>query len=125
MGIWHGASFNYLFFGIFHGLGLILNHLWRVTNIKINNVLSWFILFLFINISFLIFYSPDFEVFKNILKGMIGLNGIGLKDLRNLHLNEILNTNLGANFHHSKFEIYSCIIFINNLDFFKNKQRRF
>ena len=29
---------------------------------------------------------------------MIGLNGIGLKDLRNLHLNEILNTNLGANF---------------------------
>jgi alginate O-acetyltransferase complex protein AlgI len=98
MGIWHGASFNYLFFGIFHGFGLIINHLWRVTNIKINNVLSWLILFLFINISFLIFYSPDFEVFKNILKGMIGLNGIGLKDLRNLYLNEILNTNLGENF---------------------------
>ncbi|MDC0054357.1 hypothetical protein OAJ09_00345 [Candidatus Pelagibacter sp.] len=98
MGIWHGASFSYLFFGMFHGFGLIINHLWRATNIKINNILSWLILFLFINISFLIFYSPDFDTFKNILTGLIGLNGIGLKDLSNLNFSEILNYNLGANF---------------------------
>jgi alginate O-acetyltransferase complex protein AlgI len=98
MGIWHGASFSYLIFGMFHGFGLIINHLWRATNIKINKILSWSILFLFLNISFLIFYSPDLDTFKNISRGLVGLNGIGLKDLSTLNISEILNYNLGLNF---------------------------
>ncbi len=28
-GLWHGANLTFLFWGVFHGLGLIVNHFWR------------------------------------------------------------------------------------------------
>lgn len=29
VGLWHGAGWNYIFFGVVHGLMLVINHLWR------------------------------------------------------------------------------------------------
>lgn len=29
VGLWHGAGWNYIFFGALHGLMLVINHLWR------------------------------------------------------------------------------------------------
>ena len=28
-GIWHGPAWNFVFFGCLHGIGLIINHLYR------------------------------------------------------------------------------------------------
>ena len=28
-GFWHGPSWNFIFFGMFHGIGLIINHVYR------------------------------------------------------------------------------------------------
>ena len=48
-GIWHGPRWTYLIFGLMHGLALAFNNLFRF---KINNVLSIFLTFIFVNFSF-------------------------------------------------------------------------
>jgi alginate O-acetyltransferase complex protein AlgI len=35
IGLWHGSSWNFLCFGLYHGVGLLTLHLWRELKIKI------------------------------------------------------------------------------------------
>jgi len=53
-GIWHGPRWTYAIFGLMHGLALAFNNLFRF---KINNFLSIFLTFTFVNFSFVFFNS--------------------------------------------------------------------
>ena len=33
-GLWHGPSWNFVIFGLFHGFGLVINHVFRTFNIE-------------------------------------------------------------------------------------------
>jgi D-alanyl-lipoteichoic acid acyltransferase DltB (MBOAT superfamily) len=77
-GLWHGASWVFIIFGVLHGLGLVVNKVWRRAKIKINRVLAWFITFNFINISFVFFRSDSVDGALTILKGMFSLDLIVL-----------------------------------------------
>ena len=77
-GIWHGSSWNYLLFYTIHAAALIVNHIWKKFNMKMNNILGWFLTFNFVNITFTIFRGRDVNNAFEILKGMVGLNGIVL-----------------------------------------------
>jgi D-alanyl-lipoteichoic acid acyltransferase DltB (MBOAT superfamily) len=63
-GIWHGANWNYIFWGIMHGLAVSINHVWIKNGIKINKYISWFITMYFINLTFVIFKNTSFESIK-------------------------------------------------------------
>jgi len=80
-GIWHGASWMFVFWGGLHGIGIAVNHYWKKywskkLNIKINKYIAWFITFNFVNITFIFFRSTDMNHAINVLKGLIGFNGI-------------------------------------------------
>ena len=75
-GIWHGPSWLFVIFGTLHGLGIIVNHLYRkLFEYKINKYLACFLTFNYINLTFVFFRSENFDNSINILKGMLGLNG--------------------------------------------------
>ena len=74
VGIWHGSSWSYALFGLFHGVGLFINHIFRKLGYKLNSFYSWIVTFVFINSSFVIFRSTDLTVAKNIFHGMFVIN---------------------------------------------------
>ncbi|MDA7714204.1 MBOAT family protein, partial [Candidatus Pelagibacter sp.] len=74
-GIWHGASWCFILFGLTHGLGLVINHIYKkITFFKINKILSWFLTFNFINLSFVLFRSENITQSKNIFIRMFDFN---------------------------------------------------
>ena len=100
-GLWHGPSWTYVFFGLLHGFGLIINHSFRkFISFKIHSLLSWFITFNFINITFLMFRSQNISDFIKIFKQMI--------DFKYL-FNENFNIS-GISFNHLFILILSMII---------------
>jgi D-alanyl-lipoteichoic acid acyltransferase DltB (MBOAT superfamily) len=78
-GLWHGASWLFITFGVLHGIGLVINHTWK-KKIKINipKPVSWFITFNYINIAFVFFRANDFESAFKVLSSMFSLDYIVL-----------------------------------------------
>ena len=78
-GIWHGPSWLYVIFGALHGIGLILNHVYRkLFDYKLNKYLACFLTFNYINLTFVFFRSENIDKSISIIKGMLGLNGFEL-----------------------------------------------
>tara|TARA_B100001248_G_C27169357_1_gene357187 strand:- start:270 stop:668 length:399 start_codon:yes stop_codon:yes gene_type:complete len=72
-GLWHGPSWLFVIFGAIHGVGLIINHIYRrFFNFKINTLFSRVITFLYINFSFVFFRSENLEDALKILERMVG-----------------------------------------------------
>ena len=81
-GLWHGASWLFVVFGALHGIGLVINHIFRkFVNLKLNKIMSIFITFNYVNFTFIFFRSEDLNTALNIVKSMIGLNGFYFLDL--------------------------------------------
>jgi D-alanyl-lipoteichoic acid acyltransferase DltB (MBOAT superfamily) len=75
-GLWHGAAWTFVLFGLIHGFAMVFNHYWKKTKIKLPIFLAWFLTFNFLNLSFVIFRADSLETASNIFKAMLGLNGI-------------------------------------------------
>ncbi|THB68581.1 MAG: MBOAT family protein, partial [Gammaproteobacteria bacterium] len=71
-GLWHGASWTFVVFGGLHGIGLVVNHVWKKkVKIKLGKVLSWVITINFVNITFVFFRATNFHDAIKVLKGMV------------------------------------------------------
>lgn len=77
-GIWHGAGWNFIIWGSFHGIALIIYNIWKKTKIKLNKFISWFITFNFINITWIFFRAKNIDTAINIIKNMLRLNNFVL-----------------------------------------------
>ena len=74
-GIWHGPSWNFVLFGAFHGLGLIVNQLYKkYFDFNLSKYIFWFLTFNFVNISFIFFRTKEIESVIVILKNMFNIN---------------------------------------------------
>ena len=69
-GIWHGASWMFVFWGALHGIAIIIFHLWAKLHITLPRYLAWLITFNFINLTWVIFRAENWGVAKNILHSM-------------------------------------------------------
>ncbi|OGZ45456.1 MAG: acetyltransferase [Candidatus Ryanbacteria bacterium RIFCSPHIGHO2_01_FULL_48_27] len=77
-GLWHGAGWTFIIWGILHGSAMALYRLWQKANISMPTMLAWFITFQFVNIAWIFFRARDMERAIRMLKGMGGMNGIAL-----------------------------------------------
>ena len=77
-GLWHGASWMFVIFGGLHGIGLIINHYWKKTKIKLNIVLAWFVTFNYVNITFVFFRAKEWNDAVKVLGSMFSLDNIVL-----------------------------------------------
>lgn len=79
-GIWHGAGWTFIIWGIMHGVANVINRLWNRAGFKLPKLLAWFITFQFVNVAWVFFRAPLVEVALQVLKSMVGLNGFSLPD---------------------------------------------
>ncbi|NLB89216.1 MAG: MBOAT family protein [Syntrophomonadaceae bacterium] len=77
-GLWHGAGWNFVFWGFLHGLALVIHRIWRKLGFKMNKILAWFITFNFVNVAWVFFRAKTWSDALKVLKGMVGMNGIVL-----------------------------------------------
>jgi D-alanyl-lipoteichoic acid acyltransferase DltB (MBOAT superfamily) len=78
-GLWHGANWNFVFWGGLHGAFLGINHLWREAGrAPMRPALGWAITLVAVMFAWVPFRSPSLAGTLSIWSGMIGLNGIVL-----------------------------------------------
>ena len=86
-GLWHGAGYTFIVWGVLHGVFLSINHGWRLLKAKYGQKTvrqqgpghwSGFVLtFLAVILAMVFFRAPTIESAWSLLRGIIGLNGIG------------------------------------------------
>lgn len=122
-GFWHGPSWNYVLFGAFHGLGLIINHLYKkYFDINLSKYIFWFLTFNFVNISFIFFRTKEIENIIIILKNMF--------NIKFLFQNNLLIDTFFLKFINNQFllicfalSIIVCIFFKNSYGILKNNDK--
>jgi alginate O-acetyltransferase complex protein AlgI len=83
IGLWHGAGWGYLLWGIYHGLLLNLNGWWKRSNRQIPGWISRPVLLISILLGWALFMSPSLAYFRYMLAGLSGLHGLGAPELLN------------------------------------------
>jgi alginate O-acetyltransferase complex protein AlgI len=88
-GIWHGAGYTFIVWGLLHGLFLVVNHAWRQVGPKMWRDKSsyarfmlpagFIITFTCVTASMVIFRSANLKTAADLLQGLIGLHGLGFK----------------------------------------------
>lgn len=61
-GMWHGASYNFIFWGLFHGVFSILERLGLGKILKKNKLISWIYMFSVVNIGWIFFRIENIKV---------------------------------------------------------------
>jgi alginate O-acetyltransferase complex protein AlgI len=87
-GLWHGAGYGFVIWGLLHGFYLTVNHGWRVVAPRIwpdraryDRIMTpagFVLTFVSVSIAMIFFRSPTIASAIDLLKGIIGLNGIAL-----------------------------------------------
>ena len=82
-GLWHGAAWTFVIWGILHGLANIIWRLWHATNHTLKKWIAWFITFNFINIAWIFFRAKSFADAKKVLYSMFSFDTLqGMADLK-------------------------------------------
>jgi alginate O-acetyltransferase complex protein AlgI len=85
-GLWHGASWNFVFWGLLHGCGLAVNHWWTrdrkhssapAAANPILVVIQWFATYAFVCIAWIFFRSRDLDTSLLILRKVLYLDTAG------------------------------------------------
>tara|TARA_B100000963_G_scaffold1809_3_gene1367 strand:- start:7986 stop:9389 length:1404 start_codon:yes stop_codon:yes gene_type:complete len=74
-GIWHGPSWNFVMFGLMHGVAIVFNNIFSFKNI-INDKIKWFFTFIYVSSSFVFFRSSSFEDAINMFKSLFDISSI-------------------------------------------------
>lgn len=75
-GLWHGASWNFVLWGLFYFCLLVLEkYLFKPD--KWPKILAHLYTLIFINLGFIIFYFTDLSSLSDAFRSLIGLNGLG------------------------------------------------
>ena len=76
-GLWHGAGWTFVAWGLTHGIGLIVCRVWQKFGAPLPAALGWSLTMLFVLAGWVLFRAPDFTTAQNMLMGMAGLgNGM-------------------------------------------------
>lgn len=74
-GLWHGAGWTFLVWGLLHGAGLILAHLWHRHGWPLPDAAAWLLTLLFVIAGWVVFRAPNLSIAAGMLKSMVGVNG--------------------------------------------------
>ena len=79
-GLWHGAGWTFIIWGLLHGIALAIHRLWQSLGFRMNKILAWFITFNFINITWIFFRAKDFESAMKVFGSMFSFDNVVLPE---------------------------------------------
>ncbi len=75
-GLWHGASWTFVLWGVMHGVALIIHRLWSsLIKFKLPSIVAWTITLFFVNMAWIVFRCTSFERVKLFFASLCGVNG--------------------------------------------------
>lgn len=74
-GIWHGAGWNFIIWGMLHGICILIHRIWKNSKRKMNKFIGWFITMNLVNIFWVFFRAKDLASAIKVIKGMFDMNG--------------------------------------------------
>ena len=77
-GFWHGASWNFIFWGLFFAIWLLIEKLWLLPYLKKARVWNHIYVLSLVLFSFVLFASEDMQTLVFNLKGLFGVGGMPL-----------------------------------------------
>lgn len=77
-GFWHGASWNFILWGVFFGIALLIEKLWLLKHLKKMKVLNHVYVLILVLFSFVLFASVDLSQLGANVGGLFGAGGIPL-----------------------------------------------
>jgi alginate O-acetyltransferase complex protein AlgI len=87
-GLWHGAGYGFVIWGLIHGFYLTINHAWRLIRPqlwpdrpsyeRVMNPVGCLLTFIAVAVAMIFFRSPTITSAADLLKGLIGHNGVAL-----------------------------------------------
>ena len=72
-GLWHGASWTFVFWGALHGFAMVSHRLWSRVGFRLPALVGWFLTFNFVNITWVFFRARSWEDAIKVLSGMFGI----------------------------------------------------
>ena len=92
IGIWHGASWMFVLFGLVHAIAIVINHTWKKkVQISLPNYVGWSLTFLTIIVSMVFFRSTGISESTELLTAMFTIDTIHILKLVAELLNSVLN----------------------------------
>lgn len=73
-GFWHGASWNFVFWGVCHGLFVILTRVFKKFFQALHPALNWLLTFSFVNIMWVFFRAETFSQAVKLIKALFSWN---------------------------------------------------
>lgn len=94
-GFWHGASWNFVLWGVMHGLFVIITRLFKRFFEKLHPALNWLITFTFVNVAWVFFRADTFSQAITVLKKAVswqfeGFDSTFIEVVRSIEFTEIL-----------------------------------
>ena len=74
-GLWHGAGWTFVAWGLFHGVGLLACRAWGGLGLALPFAASWAVTMAFVVVGWVLFRASDFGSALAMLQGMAGLGG--------------------------------------------------
>lgn len=82
IGLWHGAGWNFIIFGMIHGMYIVSHNIWKTAtnkvNFRLNSSICWLITFIAVTISWVPFRAESIDGALNIFNAMFGFNGLSI-----------------------------------------------
>ena len=89
-GLWHGAGYGFVIWGFIHGFYLTINHAWRLIRPRlwperlsyerVMRPIGWLLTFVAVSVAMIFFRSPTIMAATDLMKGLIGQNGVALPE---------------------------------------------
>ena len=76
-GLWHGANWTFVAWGLMNGVGLVLLRAWGATGVRLPAIVAWLVTFFFVNIAWVFFRAPDLATAAGYLAALRGSGGFG------------------------------------------------
>jgi alginate O-acetyltransferase complex protein AlgI len=87
-GLWHGAGYGFIVWGMLHGIYITINHAWRLVAVRIwrdirnydrfMKPLGQLVTFLTVAATMVFFRAPTITAAIDLVEGIVGLHGFGL-----------------------------------------------
>jgi alginate O-acetyltransferase complex protein AlgI len=101
-GLWHGAGYGFVVWGLIHGFYLTINHGWRAVAARlwpdrqsyerVMKPAGCLLTFVAVTVAMVFFRSPTITSAMDLMKGVIGLNGIALPQAFFEHMGPLAGT---------------------------------
>jgi alginate O-acetyltransferase complex protein AlgI len=74
-GLWHGAAWTYVVWGLYHGVLLATFHVWKTCTVSLPRGVAHVVTFVAVSMGWVLFRATSFGFAVNWFQGLCGLNG--------------------------------------------------